>query len=517
MIDTRHLPESPGCYLFRNEKGEILYIGKARNIRKRVSSYFQKKDHEVRIQNMVNQASLVDFIVTGSEVEAFILENNLIKTHQPKYNIDLRDAKSYAYIHMTDELYPRIGIARQQTEKGSFYGPFTSAAERDRVLRLGKKLFRLRSCKTMKKRPCLRFHLGSCSGPCQGNQTPADYQRQVKNCDLFLRGKMNELIGDLKTVMKEKSAACMFEEALAIRDQVRAIEHLSQRQYVQRRPVCDEDYIHYACADDTVFLSVFSIQKGKLMEKQDFSFPSHPDFFEEFIIQYYADEQPPRELVIPIPVSASIGEYLSVRLGKKVTVTMPKAGEKLHLLQMVLHNIEASHMGGRMKVNALQNVLALRTPPSRIECFDISHTGGTAVVASMVFFRDGKPDKSGYRRFKIRSVQGIDDFAAMGEVVHRRYARLVREGRPLPDLILLDGGRGQLNAALSVLDKLSLDIQVAAIAKREEEIYLPGWPTPMKIPRDDRGLLYLREIRDEAHRFAITYHRLLRRKELTKA
>ena len=513
-IDTASLPESPGCYLFRDRDGAILYIGKAKNLKKRVSSYFHKKDHEARIQNMLDQVADLDFIVTSTEVEAFILENNLIKANKPKYNIDLRDAKNYAYIHLSDDQFPRIGIARQHMGRGNYYGPFTSAAERDRVLHLAKKIFRLRSCRTMRKRPCLRCHLGTCSAPCQSRLTRDEYLGQVRHADLFLKGKTGDLVRDLEQQMKEKSDSAKFEEALLIRDQISALKHLSSRQYVQRRPGCDEDCINYLEVDGTTFLTIFSIQNGRLLEKQDFHFPARSGFLEEFIVQYYGDNEPPSEVIVPEPLPSAVAGYLSHRLGKKVTITVPKAGEKKHLLDLVRKNIEASQQGGRMKVAALMAALSLEKEPSVIECFDISHTGGTAVVGSMVRFRDGKPEKKEYRRFRIKTVEGIDDFAAIGEVVARRYSRLAREGAPFPDLVLIDGGRGQLNAALDSLDHQGITIPVAAIAKREEEIYLPSWPYPLKLRRNDRGLLYLREVRDEAHRFAIAYHRLLRKKEL---
>jgi excinuclease ABC subunit C len=518
MIDLSRIPHAPGCYLFSDMDGTLLYVGKAKDLKKRVTSYFQKKDHDPKTRNLVALIASLDLMVTHTETEALLLENNLIKKHQPKYNIDLKDAKRYAYIEITRETFPRIGIARQTNcGDATYFGPFVSAAERDAILRVIKRVFTLRSCRKLPGRACLRYHLESCSAPCVGAVSEGDYNLQVDRASALLKGKSSELLDQLRTEMAECAGRQEFEKALVLRNQIAAIESLAERQQVERPKESDQDVIAYTVAGDRVYLMVFSVEKGLLSGKQEYSFDFHEDFFDEFLVLYYADRTPPQELIVPCEVSGGMAGYLSERKGRAVQVTVPKAGDKKKLIELVEKNISHAFMKNELKVQDLRASLGLAGAPEVIECFDISHLSGTAMVGSMVQFRNGAPDKKNYRRFKIRTVEGIDDFASIAEIVRRRYHRLIDEHAAVPDLIIIDGGRGQLAAARSALDGLELTIPVVALAKREEEVYLPGEVLPRRLDERGMALRFLQEIRDEAHRFAIAYNRLLRSRTVTGA
>ena len=512
MIDPARLPHAPGCYLFSDEAGTIIYVGKAKDLKKRVASYFTKTDHDAKTQKLVGRIASLDFVVTSTETEALLLENNLIKKHQPRYNIDLKDAKRYAYIEISADAFPRIGIARRTTEGAAYYGPFVSGADRDAVLRVVKRAFLLRSCRKLPKRACLRYHLHTCSAPCIGAITREEYSVQVDRATALLKGKAAELVKQLKEEMAACSAAQEYEKALSLRNLAATIERLSERQYVERPKESDQDVIAYTVADGTVSLMVFAVRKGSLTRKQEYSFDEVEDFFDEFLVRYYADHPPPAELILPHEADAALGEYLSGRRGRHVQVTVPKIGEKKKLLELVYINIGLSFRRGAQKSGDLQAALRLPVTPHVVECFDISHLSGTSMAGSMVQFRDGEPDRKNYRRFRIRTVEGIDDFASIAEVVKRRYTRLAAEGAGMPDLIVIDGGKGQLSSALDVLHGLGLDLPVIALAKREEEVYVPGEMLPLRLDPKGVALLYLQEIRNEAHRFAVAYHRLLRGK-----
>ncbi|MFA6332862.1 MAG: excinuclease ABC subunit UvrC [Methanoregula sp.] len=513
MFDTATLPGNPGCYLFLDKEGTIIYVGKAKNLKKRVSSYFQKKDHDPKTRNLVAAIARVSVMVTNTETEAFLLENNLIKKNQPKYNIDLKDAKRYAYIELSNEPFPRIAIARRTGNDGAArFGPFVSAAERDALIHIIRKIFHLRSCRRLPKRACLRYHLHTCSAPCIGAISDEEYHRDVERAAELLKGKSAELLLSLREEMAGCSAHEEYEKALALRNQILAVTHLAERQHVERPKETDQDVIGYAVSDDTVYLMVFSVEKGLLSGKQEYSFDNREDFFEEFLVQYYADRVPPSELIVPHEVDEAMAGYLSERKGKAVQVTVPRIGEKKKLLDLVEKNLEHAFLRNDLKIKDLQASLGLADAPDVIECFDISHLSGTAMVGSMVQFRGGIPDKKNYRRFKIKTVEGIDDFASIAEIVKRRYDRLIREDAELPDLIIIDGGKGQLSAAGDSLRDLDLTIPVIAIAKQEEDVYLPGEMLPRKLDRKGMALHFIQEIRDEAHRFAITYNRQLRKK-----
>ncbi|MFB3765234.1 MAG: excinuclease ABC subunit UvrC [Methanotrichaceae archaeon] len=514
MISLEPLPHSPGCYLFKDANGKVLYVGKAKDLKKRVSSYFQKLDQGAKTENLIQGAKDLDFIVTNTEIEALLLENALIKKHWPRFNIKLKDSSNYAYIHLTKEAFPRICISRKATRDGDFFGPFVSARERTFIFHIIRKTFRLRTCKRLPKRACLRYHLGVCGGPCIGKVSEPDYMEKVKRAESVLKGNISELIKTLNDRMLEFSEKQDFEKAIELRDEITALERLQERQNVERQRSYDQDVLAYSVDGENVYLMLFKVYKGTLEDKESFIFASNDNFLEEFLVQYYSENEPPEEMIIPEDLDESLAEFLSHIKGKKVHITIPKQGEKKALLDLAKKNVEIGFFGDRKKLEALQEALKLPKLPNIIECFDISHLAGTSTVGSMVQFRGGRSDKHNYRRFKIRSVEGIDDFASIAEVVHRRYSRLKDESLELPDLILIDGGEGQLSMASKELRDLRVMVPIISIAKENEEIYIPGQHQPLPIGKDEKASLFLQEIRDEAHRFAINYNRLLRQKDL---
>lgn len=516
MIDPSVIPDDPGCYLFRDSDGNVIYVGKAKNLKKRVSSYFRKKGHDRKTEVMVGKIADIEVIATSNEVEAYILENSLIKKHQPRYNIDLKDAKTYAYIRLTDEAFPRITIARSTSEPGRYIGPFVSARERDYVLSVVKRVFRLRSCAKMKKRACLRYHIGSCSAPCRGEVSEDEYREQVRKAESVLKGRSGEVIAGLREEMAEYAAGEEYELARDRRDQIAAVEHLTGRQHVERQTDHDEEIINYAVEGGRACLMLFHADRGTLAGKQEYIFDASDNLLEEFMVRYYAENTPPKEIIVPEDPGEALADYLSTIRGSKVLVTVPKMGAKKELLELVHRNIEISFLGGKKRLEALAKALHLPEPPQVIECFDISHLHGTAMVGSMVRFTCGRPDKEHYRRFRIRSVEGIDDCASIKEVVYRRYYRLKNEEASIPDLVIIDGGPGQLTAAREALKELEIRVPVISIAKREEEVYVPGRKAPVAIGKNESASLLIQEIRDEAHRFAISYNRLLRSREMKK-
>ncbi|MCJ7571544.1 MAG: excinuclease ABC subunit UvrC [Candidatus Thermoplasmatota archaeon] len=516
MFNLENIPKNPGCYLFKDKKDKIIYVGKAKNLKNRLKTYQNKKDLDVKTQVMLSHLKTIDFVVTDNEVESLILENTLIKKHQPRYNIRLKDAKSHTYLLLTNEECSRVLIDRGKTGKGKFYGPFVSAYERDYVLHFLRKTFLLRTCKKMPKKPCLRHHINLCDAPCTGLISKKDYENKIKKVKMVLSGKTQELIKNLEKEMKVFSKNNMFEQALSVREEINAVRNLSEHQKMQREKKYNEDIINYQIKDDKVYLMLFNIYKGTLSNKNEFIFEYNPDFFEEFIVQYYSDNPIVKELIIPQKISDSITHFLSDKKKSKVKITIPVKGEKKQLLELVLKNIDIVFFTDLDKVKILKARLHLQENPGVIECFDISHLSGTSMVGSMVQFRNGKPDKNNYRRFKIRTIKEIDDTGAIAEVARRRYTRLKNEDTEMPNLIIIDGGRGQLNYAIRELEKLNIKIPIISIAKQFEEIYIPGIMNTFRFSKKDKALQFIQEIRNEAHRFAIKYNRLLRKKEMVK-
>ncbi|NTV23802.1 MAG: excinuclease ABC subunit UvrC [Nanoarchaeota archaeon] len=464
-----------------------------------------------KTEALVSNISSVDYIITKNEKEAFILENNLIKKNQPKYNIDLKDSKRYAYILLTDEPFPRLILARKKEGQGKFFGPFVSGEERDVLLKFANNLFRLRTCRKLPKRACLRYSMGLCTAPCAMKINETDYSSDVLNAEKLLSGKTDTLLKEMKVGMANASRSQEYEVAKVLRDRILSLEHLLEKQRVETMQKHDQHVINYIVSKGTVFLALFKVSKGILSGKEEYEFQEIGDYLEEFMLGYYQDNIP-EEIILPTDIN--MGEYLSEKKGKNVTLTVPSRGEKKELLDLVKINLESTFISGELDLDDLKEKLNLPTPPKRIECFDISHLSGTNSVGAMVHFRDGKPDKSNYRRFKIKHIGGIDDFAMINEIVERRYSRLIKENSELPDLIIIDGGKGQLSSALEALNRLNLRIPTIGLAKQEEEVFVPGREASLVFDRKSRALKLLQRIRDETHRFAITYQKLLRGKRI---
>ena len=516
MIDLEKIPHEPGCYLYKDRDGRIIYVGKAKDLRKRVSSYFSKNDLDPKTASLVGNIGDIDYIITGNELEALILENNLIKKNLPKYNINLRDSKRYAYIMLTKEEFPRLVIARKKIDEGTYFGPFTSAEKRDALLRMASGLMKIRKCKKLPKKACLRAHMGSCTAPCVKKVTKEEYAVQVEDAKLLLSGRNKELLQDLKSRMAKASAGKEYEQAKALRDQIAGIEFLQEKQSMETNRRYDQDIINYVVDEGRVHLSVFNAERGILSNKDEYEFDYRADFLEEFILQYYDAGDIPKEIILPEDVSEALSSYLSEKRGSLVRITVPQKGEKKDLLELVKKNVEKLYKEDELNLHDLREKLGLEKMPRIIECFDISHIQGSDSVGSMVRFFEGKPDKSNYRRFRIKTILGIDDPAMIAEVVGRRYQRLKEEKKELPDLIVIDGGRTQLSAAYRELQKLSLRIPIIGLAKRMEEIYFPGLAEPQRFDHKTRAIKLLQNIRDEAHRFAVKYHKVLRSKRIIK-
>jgi excinuclease ABC subunit C len=514
MLDLTVIPENPGCYLYKDKTAKVIYIGKAKSLKKRVSSYFAKTHADLKTQALVENIADIDFIVTNSEKEALILESNLVKKFQPKYNIQLKDGKRYAYIELTHESFPRVMLCRKKEDNGEYFGPFTSGLDRNILIETINKHFQLRTCKRLPKRECIRYHMGLCPAPCINKISEEDYDKNVSRAKMILKGKTHDLAAELETEMRQAAEATEFERAKTLRDQLFALQRLDERQNMERSKKSDEDIIVYAVKDNQAYILIFNIYKGTLHNKVEFVLEYQEGFFEEFISRYYEENEIPQEIILEKPVSEAMQPFLSEKRGSKVSILVPQKGEKKELLDLAVKNLEIVFFGKLAKLERLRERLKLQDTPRTIECFDISHLGGTSTVGSMVQFRNGVPYKSGYRRFKITTVEGIDDFKSIAEIVRRRYARLVYEKQEMPNLIIIDGGKGQLSSAVEELKKFNLRIPIISLAKRDEEVFVPGFSHPIRLDRKDSALQLLQEIRDEAHRFAITYNRLLRSKKI---
>src|SRR5437867_2258403 len=526
------LPERPGVYRFLSSGGKVIYVGKAKSLRSRVRSYFRPSaEHPPRVAALVAEVADVETIVVDSEFEAFLLENHQIKKERPRYNVILRDDKNYPYLKLTvkDE-YPRVTLVRQARLDGNrYFGPFLPASVAWNTLRMIPRFFRVAICHVKfdgKQRPCLYYHLGQCLAPCAGHTNPDEYGRAVAEAKLFLEGRNRELSARLEQRMGEASEREEFEQAAHYRDLIRTIGRLSERQAISSVGLEDQDFLAHYREGARLSLQLFQMREGKIQSRREFHFDDvaadTPAFYAQVLAQYYANEESlPAEIHLPEePADAGLIErWLSERKGSRVVLHAPRRGVKREFLDVVAENarlafeqrFRAQHVHGVTVLDELRDLLGLDEPPFRIEAFDISTLQGTDSVASMVVWEGGKPRKSDYRRFKIKKVEGADDFRSIAEVVGRRYLRLQKEGSRLPDLVLIDGGKGQLSSAVAALDQIALgDLPVASIAKREEEIFVEGRGDPIVLPRESSVLQLVQRIRDEAHRFAITYHRKLR-------
>ena len=541
------LPSDPGVYRFLDADGKVLYVGKAQNLRNRVRQYFQKsRSSDPRIDVMVGRVADVELTVTDTDVEALILEANLIKKLKPRYNILLKDDKSYPYIVITKEPFPRVFVTRHKAGEGArYFGPYTDVRTMRFALKTVRDIFMIRSCNydltdesiaAGKYKICLDYHIKKCEGPCEGLVTREHYSAMIEQVAKVLKGKTGSVVESLRAEMDRLSGEMKFEEAALIRDRMRALTVYTEKQKMVDPRGADRDIFAVAGKGDDACGVVFKVREGKVLGSQHFYMTnaeskSEAELLEQFIEGYYldGDDIPPE-----IDVSAEIESrplllsWLRMRRNGEVEIQVPRGGETAKLVNMVRNNaqfwleeleIQRAKRGDVLphSVAALQRDLRLASPPRRMECFDISNTQGSDPVASMVVFVDGKPKKSEYRKFKIRTVQGANDFASMQEVVGRRYRRLLEEGAELPDLIVVDGGKGQLSSAVATLNEVGVrDVPTIGLAKRLEEVFVPDQPEAILIPRTSSGLRLLQRIRDEAHRFAVTYHRTLRSKRILR-
>jgi excinuclease ABC subunit C len=537
------LPSTPGVYLWLDGDGKVLYAGKAKNLRSRVQSYLSETgDGRPQLPWLMSQAVTLDYIATDSEIEALVTEANLIKAKKPKYNVRLKDDKSYPYIKITKEAVPRIFLTRTIRNDGSRYlGPYTDVRAVRRTLELVHSLFPLRNCRDVlpskrRKRACLNYQIGKCSGPCVGYITFEEYNAYVNDAYRFIIGKNIDLIRDLTKRMKTASKALNFEHASELRDLIQAVQKVNERRKVfsTSRLSGSWDAVNFHTLGKEACVVVMEIRDGNILGKKHYildgvQYTPAAEMLSKFLTQYYLQKTwLPKEIHLPvIPEDADAIETLfKERSGGKFSFFYPKRGEKLRLLNMTSMNAkmilrEKSDLNVKRKdvipeiISALKKDMKLDKSPNTIACIDISHLSGTNTVGSLVFFRDGKPLKREYRHFKINTVDGIDDFASMREVVSRYFSRRLDEKKDLPDLLLVDGGKGQLSSAKSILDELGLpDQAVAGLAKRLEEVFLPGLSEAQNIPKTSPSIHLLQRIRNEAHRFAVTYQRKLRTKRV---
>ncbi|MGD6808628.1 MAG: excinuclease ABC subunit UvrC [Candidatus Bathyarchaeia archaeon] len=513
------VPVNPGVYIYKDEKGEILYVGKAKNLRSRVKSYFASIDQPPKTRQLVSKIRNIDFILVNNEVEALLLENKLIKQHTPKYNINLKDAKTYAYIALTREDYPRILTSRKVSPKLESFGPYTEGYTRQDLQRLVTKVFKLRTCRNMHKRACLQYHIGNCTAPCVEKVTKEQYAEQVKNARMFLEGKFDRTLQFLDAQMQQASKDQKFERALELRNQMASIRLLTQRQVVDKERRFDQDAMAFCQEGDKIRIIQMGLRKGVLLGKKEFTVDRQPQVEQEFLKAFYAVNQIPREILLNKPCwqdadeKKALEEFLYAKRLAPVTLTVPKRGNKLCLVQLAEKNLQSSLTGNNALVD-LQSALDLPRLPRVIECFDISNLGHEHVVSGMVRFTDAKPDKKNYRKFKIKTVVGQDDFASMNEVVSRRYKRLKDENAQMPDLIIIDGGPGQVSAAQTALNMLNLKIPLIGLAKENEEIYKPNQHAPVQLDKNSRMMLLIRQIRDATHDFSVGYNRKRREMQL---
>lgn len=521
------LPDKPGVYIMKNVEDTVIYVGKAKNLKKRVKSYFRDDLESPKTRAQMRQFHHLEYMVTDTEKEALILESNLIKKHMPRYNVRLKDGKRYPYIKISNEDYPRVFITRRIVDDGSYYyGPFTDSGAVKQMVKYLKSLFKIRDCKRMDG-PCLNSQIDICNAPCAGIISKEEYKKNVDRITMFFEGKYSEIVQILKKDMNRAAENHEYEKAAVLRDQLNSIDNMLERQKMEMTGDLDQDVVALSSHENLTCVVVFSIRDGKITGKEDFLMNGAEDtpqskVLSAFIKQYYSGPRHvPKELILQSEVDDSdlILEWLSEKRENKVTLKVPKKGRNHRLIQMVAKNadiIRQHHKKVEGALVELKNYLRIPQLPRRIEAFDISNISGKMPVGSMVVFENGKPKKSSYRRYKVKT-KGPDDYNMMREVLTRRYEKLLEDssenGGDVPDLILVDGGKGQLNVAVEVLNSLKLDLPVIGLAKEFEEIFMPEVPTPVILPRDSESLHLLQRARDEAHRFAVSYHKKLRSKE----
>jgi excinuclease ABC subunit C len=541
----KSIPPNPGVYIMKDADDKVLYVGKAISLSNRVRGYFQAsaKPHALT-PSMIPYIRDIDYIITDNEIEALILENNLVQKHKPKYNIKLKDDKRYPYLKVTSEDFPRISMTRNLEKDGSkYFGPYVHAKATRQTIKEITKAFPIRSCNLdltegkLNHRPCLNYHIGRCLAPCAGFVGHDECQEVAKNVCSFLRGNGEQVLKSLNEKMMEASVHLEFERAAQIRDRINSIQQILEKQKISSSDGEDQDVVSFYQKDDDVCVMLFMVRGGKLQDQEHFFLSgtesSTPiEILTAFIEQYYHEASFVPKMIIlqnDVEMPQAIEKWLSEKRGSAVTLHIPQKGKKLDLVEMAQKNAKSIlerektltvyKKDDNPALIGLREVLSLPRQPSRIDCFDISNLGGNLAVGSMVVFQDGVPNKSEYRRYRIKTVQGQDDFAMMKEVISRRVRSALAGETPLPDLMIVDGGKGQLNTALEVLKEANLDGKqpIIGLAKKFEHIFMPGESEPLILDDHSPILHLLQRIRDEAHRFAIAYHKKLREKKLTES
>ena len=525
--DPDDLPLVPGVYMMRDSSDHILYVGKAKSLKKRVKSYF-RNDLDPKTRALMKQFHHLEYMVTDTEKEALILESNLIKKHMPRYNIRLKDDKRYPYIKVTNETFPRVLITRRVHDDGSFYyGPFPEATALRKLVKFLKTIFKVRDCKRMDG-PCLNYQIDLCNAPCDKKITQEEYKKLIDNVSFFFEGKYSEITQALKSEMIEAADNHEYEKAAILRDQLNSVEEVLEKQKMEFTRSLDQDVVASASDSELACVVVFSVREGKIIGKDDFLMSGAENTSEEKIIsaflkQYYTGPRHvPSKIIIPKIVEDKklVEEWLSEKREAPVSIEIPTEGVEYRLIRMVSKNAEII-LNHQKEVKGalldLKKYLGIPRIPKRIEAFDISNISGKMAVGSMVVFENGAPNKKYYRKYKILT-EGPDDYAMMREMLERRYTSLLNDKGHSPDLVLVDGGKGQLNVATDVFKSLGVtNIPVIGLAKEFEHVFIPQTPSPLILPRDSEALLLLQRIRDEAHRFAVNYHKKLRSKELEKS
>lgn len=521
-----NLPKKQGVYIMRDANDEIIYIGKAKNLINRVRSYFREKLDRPKTQILMSHFDSLEYIVTNSEKEALILEATLIKKHRPRYNVQLKDDKRYPYVKITNEKYPRLIITRNITKNGIYYGPFTDVTSVKKTVKFLKSLFKIRTCRNMDG-PCLNSQIDLCYAPCSGEISKEEYDEIINKIDLFFQGKYSVIVKNLKKEMAEAAENEQFEKAAVLRDQITSIEEIMEKQFVDLvDDDLDQDVIAIAPNDNEVVVIIMPIRNGKIVGRDDFlmsgsQYESNSEILFAFIQQYYGfNRHIPKQILLnePIDDTELLEEWLSDLRGNKVYIKVPMKGVKLRLVNMAQKNAEIIKHQKKAMENSLielKKYLKLDKLPRIIEGYDISNISGKFAVGSKVSFKDAKPNKKKYKRFKIET-PGPNDFAMMKELLTRRLKMIDTDEEP--DLIVIDGGKGQLGMACEVLDELNLaHIPIIGLAKEFEEIYIPNSKRPIIIPKNNKALHLLQQVRDESHRFAITYHRKLRSDNISES
>ena len=522
MIDWNKIsaPDAPGVYLFKSAGGKILYIGKANSLRARLAQHASAREEKGARLGL--EADSIEFFACRNEADALILENTLIKQHRPHYNIDFKDSDYYAYLKVTAESFPRIIVTRKrQIRRGEkLIGPFVSGIGRSVALREVQRLFKLRVCRKLPNQSCLQYEMGFCSAPCIGKISREEYVANVRSAQAVLQGGTKVVEDQLRSQMSQASGRLDFERSIELRERLSVLQRIRQRQLMDEPSEGDEDFFGFVRTGGKTSCCVLKARKGLICSKELFSFEDLDGLGEsaqaQFVLRYYDNNKPPRK-AFSVVGNAEEQALQSILGGQGCSFVSPQKGSKLELVRLAEKNAALSQgvAGSSKEAIELQRALSLPTPPALIDCFDVSNFGGKQNVGSCVRLSDGKPDKQNYRRFLVRGVQGQDDFSSMREIVLRRYKGALAKGEKLPDLVIIDGGPGQLHSALDALGELAVDLPVVALAKKLEEIYLPDKLAPLLLPRSGAALKLVQRARDEAHRFALKYNRKRRQMEFT--